>query len=74
MQEEITRRVLEAIADATVSVAVDGNRAMIDVVSPVFSDLSRVKKQQLVYSCIEDLIASGDLHAVTIKADIPAGV
>ena len=73
MQEEITRRVLDAIADATVSVAVDGNRAMIDVVSPVFSDLSRVKKQQLVYACIEDLIASGDLHAVTIKADIPAG-
>ena len=74
MQEEIARRVLDAIADATVSVAVDGNRAMIDVVSPVFSDLSRVKKQQLVYACIEDLIASGDLHAVTIKADIPAGV
>jgi len=74
MQEELTRRVLDAIADATVSVAVDGNRAMIDVVSPVFSDLSRVKKQQLVYACIEDLIASGDLHAVTIKADIPAGV
>jgi len=74
MQEEITRRVLDAIADATVSVAVDGNRAMIDVVSPVFSDLSRVKKQQLVYACIEDLIASGDLHAVTINADIPAGV
>ena len=74
MQEEITRRVRDAIADATVSVAVDGNRAMIDVVSPVFSDLSRVKKQQLVYACIEDLIASGDLHAVTIKADIPTGV
>ena len=74
MQEEITRRVLDAIADATVSVTVDGNRAIIDVVSPVFSDLSRVKKQQLVYACIEDLIASGDLHAVTIKADIPAGV
>ena len=74
MQEEITRRVVDAIADVTVSVAVDGNRAMIDVVSPVFSDLSRVKKQQLVYACIEDLIASGALHAVTIKADAPAGV
>ena len=74
MQEEITRRVVDTIADATVSVAVDGNRATIDVVSPVFSDLSRVKKQQLVYACIEDLIASGALHAVTIKADAPAGV
>jgi acid stress-induced BolA-like protein IbaG/YrbA len=72
MQEEIVRRVKDAIADATVNVAVEGNRAMIDVESPVFADLSRVKKQQLVYACIEDLIASGDLHAVTIKAGTSA--
>ena len=72
MQEEIVRRVKDAIADATVNVAVEGNRAMIDVESSVFADLSRVKKQQLVYACIEDLIASGDLHAVTIKAETSA--
>jgi acid stress-induced BolA-like protein IbaG/YrbA len=28
-----------------------------------------VKKQQAVYACIEDLIASGALHAVSIKAE-----
>ena len=72
MQEEIVRRVKDAIADATVNVAVEGNRAMIVVESSVFADLSRVKKQQLVYACIEDLIASGDLHAVTIKAETSA--
>lgn len=72
MQEEIVRRVKDAIAGATVIVAVEGNRAMIDVESSVFADLSRVKKQQLVYACIEDLIASGDLHAVTIKAGTSA--
>ena len=72
MQEEIVRRVKDAIAGATVNVAVEGNRAMIDVESSVFADLSRVKKQQLVYACIEDLIASGDLHAVTIKAETSA--
>tara|TARA_B100001094_G_C18028385_1_gene718807 strand:- start:313 stop:537 length:225 start_codon:yes stop_codon:yes gene_type:complete len=74
MQEEITRRVQAAIDNATVSVLVDGNRAMIEVVSPIFADLSRVKKQQAVYACIEDLIAAGDLHAVTIKAEAPAGL
>ena len=28
--------------------------------------MSRVKKQQEVYACIQDLIASGTLHAVTL--------
>ena len=73
MREEITRRVKAAFKDATVSVLVDGNRAMIEVVSADFADLSRVKKQQAVYACIEDLIAAGHLHAVTIKAETPAG-
>jgi acid stress-induced BolA-like protein IbaG/YrbA len=54
-----------------VAVEVDGNRAVIAVTSNYFDGMSRVKKQQAVYACIEDLIASGALHAVTIKADTP---
>jgi acid stress-induced BolA-like protein IbaG/YrbA len=71
MQEEIVSRVQSAISDAAVNVSVDGNRALIEVESPFFADLSRVKRQQTVYACIEDLIASGELHAVTIKATVP---
>ncbi len=72
MQEEIIRRVQSAISDAVVNVSVDGNRALIEVVRPFFAELNRVKRQQAVYACIEDLIASGDLHAVSIKTDVPA--
>ncbi|GIR63640.1 MAG: hypothetical protein CM15mP68_3060 [Pseudomonadota bacterium] len=48
MQEEIIRRVQSAISDAVVNVSVDGNRALIEVVSPFFSELNRVKRQQRV--------------------------
>ncbi len=71
MQEEIIRRVQTTITDAQVKVEVDGNRALIEVESAVFADLTRVKRQQTVYACIEDLISSGALHAVTIKTDVP---
>lgn len=71
MQEEIIRRVQTTITDAQVKVEVDGNRALIEVESAVFADLTRVKRQQMVYACIEDLISSGALHAVTIKTDVP---
>ena len=71
MQDEVRTRVEAAIPEAQVAVELDGNRAVIAVTSSYFDGMSRVKKQQAVYACIEDLIASGVLHAVTIKADTP---
>lgn len=41
------------------------------VVSQVFDGLNSVKKQQLVYGSLKDLIAKGDLHAVTMKLYTP---
>lgn len=72
MQEEISAKIREAIADADVAVQIDGNRALIEVVSSHFDGMNRVQKQQAVYACIADYIADGRLHAVTIKADVPA--
>jgi acid stress-induced BolA-like protein IbaG/YrbA len=44
----------------------------VTVVSPAFEGLSRVRKQQLVYAAIAELIKNGALHAVTIRAYTPA--
>ena len=71
MQDEIKQRIEAAIDGAQVIVNVDGNRATIEVVANLFAGMSRVRKQQQVYACIEDLISGGALHAVTIKADVP---
>lgn len=68
MQEQIESRIKAAISDAEVTLQLDGNRALVQVTSAQFNGLSRVKKHQLVYGCIEDLIQSGQLHAVTIQA------
>ena len=46
--------------------SVEGNRANIKVVSEAFVGMSRVARQQLIYSCINDLIQGGHLHAVSI--------
>ena len=72
MQEEIRALIAAQFDDADISVQVDGDRAMIQVVSNRFADMNRVKRQQAVYACINDMIADGRLHAVTIKADTPA--
>ena len=70
MQDEIESRIRAELADARIEVQTDGNRALVSVISARFEGLSRVQKHQLVYGCIEDLIQGGQLHAVTIRAEV----
>lgn len=72
MNEEIAEAIRSRMPDAEVEVAVEGNGARITVVSDAFEGLSRVKKQQAVYACIDRFITDGTLHAVSIRALTPA--
>lgn len=69
MIDDLKSRLEEAFPDAEVAVAGEGNRFEVGVVSAVFEGLSRVRRQQAVYAVIGDLIASGAIHAVTIRAN-----
>jgi acid stress-induced BolA-like protein IbaG/YrbA len=71
MQDEISQKIHATIEATSVRVTLDGNRAVIEVVSSQFADMSRVQKQQAVYACIQEYLADGRLHAVTIKAEVP---
>ena len=41
------------------------------VISEQFAGLSMVKEHQLVYATVKEQIASGELHALSIKAYTP---
>lgn len=72
MIEDIKGRLERAFADAEVDVAGEGNRYQVQVVTAAFEGLGRVQRQQAVYAAISDLISSGAIHAVTIRALAPA--
>lgn len=71
MNEDITAAIQASMPDARVDAQVEGNRALITVVSAAFADMTRVQKQQAVYACIDAFIKDGRLHAVTIRALTP---
>ncbi len=60
----------------TESVEVSGGEGkyVAEVVSSAFDDLSLIKRHKLVYACVNDEIASGALHALTIIAKTPAEI
>ncbi|MDE0442302.1 MAG: BolA/IbaG family iron-sulfur metabolism protein [Gammaproteobacteria bacterium] len=68
MIDDLKSRLEEAFPDAEVAVAGEGNRFEVHIVSAAFEGLSRVARQRAVYAVIGDLIASGAIHAVTIRA------
>ena len=41
------------------------------VISPAFEGMTMVKEHQLVYATVNPQIASGELHALSIKAYTP---
>lgn len=70
--DDVQARVARAIVPSDVTAGGDAHRMEIVVVSPAFDGVSRVRRQQLVYAAIAELIATGALHAVTIRASTPA--
>lgn len=70
--EQIRTLLNNALNPDDLVIKVDGSHANITVVSALFETLSRVKKQQVVYAPLKDLIASGELHAVSIKTYTPS--
>ena len=68
---EVEQLVRQGIPDAKVLVEGEGCDLLITVVSEQFIDLSLVKKQQLVMATLKEPLASGKLHAVSVKAYTP---
>lgn len=68
LQAAIVEGIRKALPSSEVEVALEGNRALIRVTSASFENLSRVRRHQAVYACIQGFIADGSLHAVSIDA------
>ncbi|MEQ3695817.1 MAG: BolA/IbaG family iron-sulfur metabolism protein [Pseudomonadales bacterium] len=70
--EQVKEIVVAAFPEAQVEVGRDGSHYSIRVVSETFAGMTPVKKQQSVYACLNEHIASGALHALHIQALTPA--
>ena len=70
--EEIKSLLTQALELNELHVKGENGHFQVVVVAEMFDGMSRVKKQQTVYGPLADVIASGAVHAVSIKAFTPA--
>ena len=69
--DEVKQLVESQLEGCTVQTAGEGCDFQIIVVGDMFAGMSPVKRQQAVYACLTEQIASGAIHAVSIKTYTP---
>jgi len=66
------RALIEAVVpDCRISVEGEGCNFSITVVSPAFEGLTTVRRHQKVLGAIQQPLATGALHAISVKAYTP---
>ncbi|WP_320827395.1 BolA family protein [Reinekea sp.] len=60
--------------DAQIAVEGEGAKFAVSIVAEAFNGLRPVPRQQMVYAVLNDHIASGEIHAVSMKLQSPSEV
>ena len=69
--DEIQALIAMGLPNSIVTVDGDGRHFNAIVITPEFSGKSRIEKQQLVHATLGDRIATGVIHAISIKTFTP---
>lgn len=70
--QEIENHLKQALSlDEVYALSEDGSHFQVIAVSAVFAEMSRVKRQQFIYTPLADYIASNVIHALSIKTYTP---
>ncbi|MBK1694746.1 BolA family protein [Chromatium weissei] len=71
--EAITQRIRAGIPDAEVQISGDdGSHFVALVISDAFENLSLIQRQRLVMDTVKAELASGELHALSLKTQTRA--
>jgi len=69
--EQIKQIISQELTLDALHVSGENGHYQVIAVSDMFDGMSRVKQQQAIYAPLKDVIASGEVHAVSIKAFTP---
>ena len=69
--ESIEDELRSAFPSADVAVLSEGNLLKLNIKAEQFNNISKVKRQQMIYAVINHRIKTGEVHAVSINATSP---
>lgn len=70
--DQIQQLLATELPECTVTVEGGGGKFLVTAVGEVFAGLNAVKRQQAIYKILNQHIASGAIHAVTMRLQTEA--
>ncbi|NKB34145.1 MAG: BolA/IbaG family iron-sulfur metabolism protein [Pseudomonadales bacterium] len=71
---EIEQLLVAALPDCEIAVEGGDGKYLVSATGDVFEGLNAVKRQQTIYKILNEHIASGAIHAVSMKLQTPAEI
>ena len=66
--EDVKARIESGVADSEAIISGEGCNLEATVISDTFEGMTMLAEQKMIFATVNDLIASGELHALAIKA------
>jgi len=70
--DEVRDAILAALPDSRIDLEGEGCNLSAVIVSASFEGLPPVKRQQKVYAAVQHWLATGELHALSLRTHTPA--
>jgi acid stress-induced BolA-like protein IbaG/YrbA len=70
-EDELISRIKGLYPDAEISVAGENCSFEVNITTPAFAEMKSLQRQRSVLTLFNSEIASGELHALTVKAKTP---
>ncbi|MES9942698.1 MAG: BolA/IbaG family iron-sulfur metabolism protein [Candidatus Thiodiazotropha sp. 6PLUC2] len=70
-EQELMSRIKGLYPDAEITVAGENCSFEVNVTSPAFADMKSLQRQRSILTLFNQEIASGELHALTVRAKTP---
>ncbi|MCU7810868.1 MAG: BolA/IbaG family iron-sulfur metabolism protein [Candidatus Thiodiazotropha sp. (ex Notomyrtea botanica)] len=70
-EKELTTRIKDLYPDAEITVAGENCSFEVNVITPAFAEMKSLQRQRSILTLFNAEIATGELHALTVKANTP---
>ncbi|MCG8016527.1 MAG: BolA/IbaG family iron-sulfur metabolism protein [Candidatus Thiodiazotropha sp. 'RUGA'] len=70
-EQDLMHRIKQLYPDAEISVAGESCSFEVNVTTPAFADMKSLQRQRSILTLFNQEIASGELHALTVRAKTP---
>ena len=72
--DKIKEMLASSLGDCDIEVEITGNKLVLHIISEGFEGLSQLKRQKKIYAILNELVSTGEIHAVTMYTNTPSEI